>query len=84
MKNKSFLYIIIAILFIGFSAVLWNTFQQKQELEEAQNKIEEQKMLLGVQEGNVFNLRDDINVLKDSLRLIRIGEIKIDTVNQSN
>lgn len=82
-KQKSFFTIIIMISIIAIAAILGciyvlnKNMKLSKRYDALQKEANKKDMLLGVQEGNVFNLQDDIAVLQDSLRLIRIGEINI-------
>lgn len=76
-NNKSFVILFFLVFAIAVSGV-FGCFYLLNNQTNLEEEIKNKDMILGVQEGNVFNLRDDIAVLQDSLRLIRIGEIKID------
>ena len=71
------LWMALTLIFFAGCLFLVIKIQGKNEI------ILEQEDLLKIHEGNTFTLRDDMAVLQDSLRLIRIGEIKIQTDSTS-
>jgi hypothetical protein len=80
---KEIKYYRLAIVVVLMAAapiiiIMNNSIQDKEKT------IEEQNGLLQVHEGNTFNLRDDIAVLQDSIRLIKSGDIQFerDTLNK--
>lgn len=82
-KNKLIL-VVLTVIFIGFVFSILGCFYLGMKIQKKNEIINEQESLLQIHEGNTFNLRDDIAVLQDSIRLIKSGDIQFerDTLNK--